>query len=163
MFKLEIETGNAEMCELEHVAGAVREIAEEIAAGTQEGPVRDANGNTVGSFELDFLSSNVDPEHAHLSELEAIGYDAETLEPLRELEDMAHRGAEDYCNVPNFDWETLEAEVREGVAELFGGAEPAGFFVNGDPRGYALKLQSGTGSLSQRDWGDFEILAPDFS
>jgi hypothetical protein len=52
-FTLSIELGNAEMCELEHVAGAVESLAERLKAGDEGGNVYDANGNTVGHFGLE--------------------------------------------------------------------------------------------------------------
>lgn len=53
-FTITIDLGNAEMCKPDHVVDALREIANQVEA---EGPddfaagnVRDANGNTVGSY-----------------------------------------------------------------------------------------------------------------
>ena len=163
MFTLKIETGNAAMCEPEHVADALREVADKLDAGEETGGIRDENGNTVGEFAADWINrGGPTPEERHLAELKALGYVDDDLEALDELEERAEKAAEDHCNVPNFDWDRVARDVEAGVAELFGGDVPAGFFVNGDPRGYALKLQEGTGAITYRDWGGFEILAPDF-
>ena len=41
------------------------------------------------------------------------------------------------------------------------GGLPPGFFVNGDPRGYALKLEPGSVPFPlHEDWGRYQILAP---
>jgi hypothetical protein len=165
MFELTIETGNAAMETPEHVAAALREISRELDSGGTFGHIRDANGNRVGEWEYTLTDDQRRERDTarHLAELREIGYTADDLDPLRGWERFAHGAAEDYCNVPDFDWDAATERVEQHVAELFGGELPDGFFVNGDPRGYALKLRSGTGSLTYRDWGDFEILAPDFS
>lgn len=57
----------------------------------------------------------------------------------------------------------FSAQIRDKVEKVFGYL-PEGFFVNGDPRGYALKLE--TGSVPYRlheDWGRYQILAPEIN
>jgi len=45
--------------------------------------------------------------------------------------------------------------------EMVLGGLPPGFFVNGDPRGYALKLEPGSVPFPlHEDWGRYQILAP---
>ena len=51
-FTLTIKLGNAEMSELGHVADALREAAWRIEDEHETGPVFDANGNIVGSWEV---------------------------------------------------------------------------------------------------------------
>lgn len=102
---------------------------------------------------------------------------------LARIEREAHAGATAYCNGEsvlaktgkdfaecfNFcadetAWERFADYIGAKVAKVFGGKLPAGFFVNGDARGYALKLEpedSGKqDSGFHRDWGSNYILAP---
>lgn len=51
-FDLHIELGNAAMQSGEHIAGALREVAEKAEAGHDEGLIHDVNGNTVGQWEM---------------------------------------------------------------------------------------------------------------
>lgn len=58
MLRIEISTGNAafgdtetERCE--EVARLLRYTASRIERGGHSGPIRDANGNTVGRYELE--------------------------------------------------------------------------------------------------------------
>ena len=65
---------------------------------------------------------------------------------LLKLEREAHQAAEDYCNGGRFGetenaWEDYAATVEQRVQTLFQG-RLSGFFVNGDPRGYALKIET---------------------
>lgn len=190
-FNLTLAMGDADMQDAADVARELRAVADQIEGQEDsEGTIYGPNGNQVGSFtfrvpcvdcgramdpvilrenatdrceDCDADHRDAEQRRRHLFELQAIGYTRNTLDYLADVERRAHKAAEDYCNVPDFDWDAAETQVREDAAELFGGELPAGFFVNGDPRGYALKLREGTGSLSYRDWGGFEILAPDFS
>lgn len=106
---------------------------------------------------------------------------------LLKIEQMAHQVAEAYCNgdsvILRFDgslplelrfssdesaWDKASSAIAEQVRKLFGGALPFGFFVNGDPRGCALKLNNETEEQReliadcglQRDWGGYGLLAP---
>lgn len=99
---------------------------------------------------------------------------------LLKLEQEAHKGAEDYCNGVRFnddnsdrDWQAFEDDIEARVTKIIG-AEVPGFFVNGDARGYALKINDkamrdgsivGTESRYkgvglQTDWGGYGLLAP---
>lgn len=61
-FTLTITLGNAAMQTPDHVAGALREVADGIEAGRElDGTVPDANGNTVGSYS-GTLPSDGDPD-----------------------------------------------------------------------------------------------------
>lgn len=65
-------------------------------------------------------------------------------------------------------WESFTEGIEEDVEKLFGGRLPNGFFVNGDPRGCALKLDNETEEQRaliekcglQRDMGGYGLLAP---
>lgn len=89
-----------------------------------------------------------------------------TFEILIKAEREAHRKACQYCN-GEIDGETYERWEEKFVQRLAGklGVKqmPEGFFVNGDPRGYSLKMKEGT--FPQGFWIDFGgygILAPEF-
>jgi hypothetical protein len=89
---------------------------------------------------------------------------------LLKLEREGHSKAEDYCNglINSEEWDTVQDAITERVKKLFGGDLPLGFFVNGDPRGYALKLNNDTDEQRelildcglQRDWGGYGLLSP---
>jgi hypothetical protein len=85
---------------------------------------------------------------------------------LRRLEKRACRANEAACNTP----EGAEAQDGEHAAVLAGvrgilGYIPRGFFVNGDPRGYALKIDNEKVTVPAgitTDWGGYGCLAPTF-
>lgn len=99
---------------------------------------------------------------------------------LCEIERLTHAGATAYCNGENirlswplfgprdYDfrtdqnaWENLRKVAKDCVRNIFGHV-PTGFFVNGDARGYALKLDPDAVTISQgmhTDWGRNGILA----
>lgn len=96
---------------------------------------------------------------------------------LMKLERMAHAGATAYCNGEEFHdpanyWRCWRFSHDEGAWDNFCecveidlkkilGSVPAGFFVNGDARGYALKLQPGSLPIRlHEDWGRYQILSP---
>lgn len=89
---------------------------------------------------------------------------------LRRLEVGLHRSATNACNgdLPMYMWSQKERYAKKRVKEIFG-AEVPGFFVNGDPRGYALKIDDKiertvlypAGIYLHRDWGGYAILAPE--
>tara|TARA_Y100001938_G_C8023984_1_gene396928 strand:- start:301 stop:954 length:654 start_codon:yes stop_codon:yes gene_type:complete len=89
------------------------------------------------------------------------------------LERRAQRATTNLCNIPDYQakCDRILEKVTNEVRELFGGSLPAGFTVNRDPRGYALKLESDPLRLHwatpresidslRRDWGGDFILAP---
>jgi len=83
---------------------------------------------------------------------------------LHRLEAEAHSAAERYCSYPTPEgyWEKKEASVLRRVKEILG-AGPE-ILVNGDPRGYALKIQTEAAKYLDihKDWGGFGIICPDF-
>jgi hypothetical protein len=113
----------------------------------------------------------------HINALRELGFTG-SYRTLKTLENRAHRNAELYCSsvddggIESDEYERRQERIEEQVKKLFGGTLPKGFFINGDPRGYALKINSGNeaGQIHHpeyipqglhRDWGGFGILAPD--
>lgn len=111
---------------------------------------------------------------------------------LRRIETVAHRAATDYCNgtpchavagrVFHFgnnetDWDDFCGIIEKRAGKLLGESElkDSGFFVNGDARGYTLKLSDdwtrrvnaawrelGNPELQiHTDMGGYGILAPE--
>jgi hypothetical protein len=98
---------------------------------------------------------------------------------LFKLEKVAHDGATAHCNGEayllneksfqyRFDfhsdenaWEAFSKAITDKLGKILGSI-PEGFFVNGDARGYALKIDSDKKlplDLHQ-DWGGYQILSP---
>ena len=105
---------------------------------------------------------------------------------LLKLEREAHAGATAMCNGevyevpgdPRFDfcadenaWDQFTALIEERVAAVFGGHTPAGLYVNGDARGYALKVDPDDAAGKEliaavgmhTDWGRNGILSPEIT
>lgn len=124
----------------------------------------------------------------HIKALETIGFTG-SFRTLKTLENRAHRNAELYCgieyhdgatnrwvsvNIDGEEYERRQEAIEQSVKRLFGGNLPAGFFINGDPRGYALKIDPGQSYESDfhpeyvpegmhKDWGGYGILAPEIN
>jgi len=96
---------------------------------------------------------------------------------LRRIEVKEHRRAESMCSDEQYynrivRWaerhnltmdeyeECREAKSRDLIARILGYV-PAGLLINGDPRGYALKVQPENANDLPKDWGGYGILAPD--
>jgi hypothetical protein len=82
---------------------------------------------------------------------------------LRRLEATAHSAALRACNVglSEDEQDKVAFAVTRGVEKVFGRPVP-GFFINWDPRGYALKLQPKSVPYPlHSDWGGYQILAPE--
>lgn len=80
---------------------------------------------------------------------------------LRRLETKASRIATALCNGDITDKAGDKAlqKIEDKVHEL----GFSGFFINRDPRGYALKVREAlVPSGMQKDWGGYGILAPEF-
>lgn len=81
---------------------------------------------------------------------------------LRRLEGEASRMAVGLCN-GDIDYDKADditEQITHKVAAIFGRPIP-GFFINRDPRGYALKLEPGSVPYPLvEDWGRYQILAP---
>ena len=87
---------------------------------------------------------------------------------LRRLETKVHRLAEDYCNglIESPAYEMQAGQILSKVDKLLHyTAAGVPVLLNGDPRGYALKIEDDyvrTHGLDiYRDWGGYGILAPD--
>lgn len=90
----------------------------------------------------------------------------ETYEILLKAEKEAHRQTTKECNEAISDEES-EKWSEKFIARLMKklGVEkmPDGFFINYDPRGYALKMKEGTFPQGlYTDFGGYGILAPEF-
>ena len=86
---------------------------------------------------------------------------------LFRLENKAHQLAESYCN-GNIDhnlFESASSIILEKVTSILG-ADESNIFINGDPRGYAIKFttQFTNNNINNmwRDMGGYGIVAPDF-
>lgn len=100
---------------------------------------------------------------------------------LLKIERLAHEGATAYCNGETYGiydfnndetaWEAFSERIAEMVQDVFGGELPPYFIVNGDARGYALKIRGAEAGNDygrdliertglQRDWGGNGLLAP---
>ena len=87
---------------------------------------------------------------------------------LRRLEADGHRLAEDRCNL-DLGESVVAARRNKILADLDALLDfrDIPVFLNGDPRGYALKIESEWTRAHapglQRDWGGYGIIAPDLS
>jgi hypothetical protein len=84
---------------------------------------------------------------------------------LRRLEARAHLAATSYCDgdITADRYEEEQEAVRRAVEKLAGG-ELTALYINGDPRGYALKLDLPGEAIPvgmATDWGGYGILAPE--
>ena len=93
---------------------------------------------------------------------------------LRAVEKRLHKLAEDDCNVgvTAKRRERVHAAAKHRLVELFNIHEDhdayEALYLNGDPRGYALKMDEpwtrdrrNSGYPLSTDWGGYGILAPD--
>jgi len=106
-----------------------------------------------------------------LSKLAGLDYPNcyDLLETLHRLETKANRVATDKCNgYGDADKHTKQIEaIRKKVLALLPDLDPKDFFINGDPRGYSLKIREekakslGFGAI-HTDFGGYGILAPEF-
>ena len=91
---------------------------------------------------------------------------------LLRLENKAHKLATDFCNgvIDQLEWDKKADQILTKVETIFENKANGFIFVNGDARGYSLKiLEEFTTALRNRsnvnifrDWGGFGIVAPDF-
>lgn len=90
---------------------------------------------------------------------------------LRSLEAKARKLAEDYCNGENGvntdNFSNKSEVILQQVRKLLNCTDNYPIFLNGDARGYALKIKDDyvrkTNMRIYTDWGGYGILAPDFS
>lgn len=101
--------------------------------------------------------------------VDRIARGAELWRALRKWEARGARLALRLCNGPEYapgEVEKEKARIVDGVSAVLNGAPLPGLFVNGDPRGYAVKLARGKAApalLLLSDWGGDFLLAPDFA
>jgi hypothetical protein len=88
---------------------------------------------------------------------------------LRRIENKVSAILTQHCN-GTADGETAGREVIRTTGKVrsllgFTDYDKKHFFVNGDPRGYALKMSSNWAidKRIHRDWGQYGILAPDLT
>ena len=108
-------------------------------------------------------------EHGH--RINAIfGTDHDPIElckKLRRLENKQNRANENYCNLADYgeQWEAETEKTKKALIKLLGDSIPV--YINGDPRGYALKIEDkivrDNNLRIHTDMGGYGILAPDFS
>lgn len=81
---------------------------------------------------------------------------------LRRYETRANNAAVKYCNgeIESGAWEAESVRTATAVNALLGDDR---VWVNGDPRGYALKIDLADGEQLHRDWGGYGIIAPDLT
>jgi hypothetical protein len=88
---------------------------------------------------------------------------------LRRLEAQAHRTAEDFCNglIDCDRWEYISDQIHADVCKLLGSPGDDHIMINGDARGYALKIDDEAMRLNNwqlhRDFGGYGIIAPEIS
>ena len=85
---------------------------------------------------------------------------------LARLEDTAHAWAEEACGereVSDAEHDKREAHIRRVLRQILGTKRvPRGFFWNGDPRGYALKIDNDRVQIPRgmaTDWGGYGLIA----
>ena len=88
---------------------------------------------------------------------------------LFRLENEAHRLAENYCNgkIETDQWEGVTNKILTRLEKILGKKNMNKVFINGDPRGYALKIDDKYRDKMHkdgvhRDFGGYGIIAPDF-
>jgi hypothetical protein len=81
---------------------------------------------------------------------------------LRRWESQANNRACDRCNgaIDSEHWECISDRARRSVNTYLGTDR---VWINGDPRGYALKVDLAPGEHLLTDWGGYGIIAPDLS
>jgi hypothetical protein len=90
---------------------------------------------------------------------------------IHRLEIKAHRLATDYCNgengVDSDNWDEKTLPVLKSLDKILKYTKHSiPVFVNGDARGYALKIRDeyvrDNNLQIHKDWGGYGILAPEF-
>lgn len=107
----------------------------------------------------------------HHRALESLAYQVNCETPglalwrqLRRIESWLSIYSVKYCNgdIDTGKWEAIKDQAQNRLSRVFGGRIPDGIFINGDPRGYALKLDNEKVQLPEgmeKDWGGYGILA----
>lgn len=90
---------------------------------------------------------------------------------LWKAEKAGQKRAVAMCNDENYRDEIVDKlRILQTVGDTLGGKLPPGFFINSDPRGYALKIDDASPMREQlltigmqRDMGGYFILSPDIT
>lgn len=100
----------------------------------------------------------------HIQQVKDLGWKY-AYSRLKRLENIAHKNAEDYCNgvIESDEYDNRCNTVLDSLKKGFNGKLPDGLFINGDPRGYTLKLESTNQIITYQDWGGYKILVPNFN
>jgi len=115
---------------------------------------------------------NIFNHGANLNAIFETGLDNVKLaKKLHSLEVKAHKLAEDYCNgengVTTDNWDEKCEPILKNVDKILNYTRKGiPVFVNGDARGYALKIDDeyvrANNIKIHKDWGGYGIIAPDF-
>jgi hypothetical protein len=106
----------------------------------------------------------------HVKELYALGLKRGKFNRLIEIEHKAAKLAGDACNCLSMEspqYNLRHKEIINDLQILFGTILPKGLFINGDPRGYSLKIRTEDNGeypnrkISYTDWGGYGILVPE--
>jgi hypothetical protein len=106
-------------------------------------------------------------EHERLQVLKKLGFIG-NYSQLKHIELKANREAVRYCNgeIDTDKWYTVENNLYAELQALFKNKKlPDGFFINADPRGYALKIKPQDKHIDgiPTDWGGYHCLCGDVS
>ena len=114
------------------------------------------------------MYNQIDQHGQRLNDLFKTNLDNVSLcKKLFRLENKTHRLAEQYCNgdIDCDQWEKETDKVLSKVSQILSTSEE-NIYINGDPRGYALKFSSSFTNnnldFMYRDFGGYGIIAPDF-
>lgn len=115
----------------------------------------------------EILYKRIDQHGQNLNDIFDTEYDNITLcKKLFKLENKAHNLATLYCNgvINSEEWEDETIEVSSKVESILNIVDDDVFFINGDARGYALKLceEFSRDKNISKDWGGYGLIAPDF-
>lgn len=118
------------------------------------------------------MYKRIEKHGADLNRIFNTGIDNVSLcKKLHRLEVKAHRLATDYCNGKNGvnadNWNSLCAPILKAVDKILNPDNAdVKIILNGDARGYALKIEFDDTDARQyeifKDWGGYGILAPEF-
>jgi len=93
-------------------------------------------------------------------------YPFDIYEKLCRIENKANRTATKDCNGELSEEQVIKADelTRKAVTKLLPNLNPQDWFINGDPRGYTLKIREEKAQELNMwtDWGGYGILAPEF-
>ena len=108
----------------------------------------------------------------HGQDLKAVFNLDQDIDPVKlckrlfRLENKAHKLALDFCNgeIDQLEWDQKADKILTKVEAILKNKKV--LFLNGDARGYALKIDDGyirNNNLNiHKDWGGYGIVAPDF-